>query len=71
MAETNEMEFDLLCRRADAGNYYVNRHKAADLTRGGDLYLQPKKKFRGDLNGNILSYATVDEVHAKLSQLGV
>ena len=31
-----------------------NRHRNWDAARGGgDLYLQPKKKFRGDLNGDI------------------
>jgi hypothetical protein len=52
----------IFCGRADAGNYYVNRHR--------DLYLQMKKKFRGDVNGNILAYATADEIHRKLSELG-
>ena len=69
--ETSEMEFDLVRRRADAGNFYVNRHKNWDPTRGGGgLYLQHKKKFRNEPNINILSFATADEIHRKLSQLG-
>lgn len=70
MAETSQMELDLLQRRADACGMYVNRHKSWDAARGGgDLYLQPKKKFRGDLNGNVLSYATEDEIHAQLARI--
>jgi hypothetical protein len=71
MAETNQIELQLIQRRASAGNYYVNRHVSWDAARGGgDLYLQPKKKFRGDLNGNILAYATAEQIHAKLTELG-
>jgi hypothetical protein len=60
----------IFCGRADAGNYYVNRHRDWDAGRGRDLYLQMKKKCRGDVNGNILAYATADEIHRKLSELG-
>jgi hypothetical protein len=71
MSETDPMELELLQRRASAGNYYVNRHREWDAARGGgDLYLQPKKKFRGDLNGNILAYATAEQIHRKLAELG-
>jgi hypothetical protein len=65
------MEFDLVQRRADAANYYIQRHKNWDPTRGnGDLYLQHKKKFRGDPNGeSILRFATADEIHRKLGEL--
>jgi hypothetical protein len=70
-AETSEMELDLLQRRADATNCYCNRHRNWDPTRGnGDLYLQLKKKYRGDPNGeSILRYATADEIHRKLGEL--
>jgi hypothetical protein len=40
MPETEQMELDLLQRRADAVNHYVNRHRTWDPARGGgDLYL--------------------------------
>jgi hypothetical protein len=65
------MELDLLQRRADRAGYYVNAHLNWDPTRGtGSLYLQRKKKFRGDPNGeSLLTFATEAEVHAKLAEL--
>ena len=65
------MELDWLKIRADAAGYYVNRHRHWDAARGtGDLYMQRKKKFRGDPNGeSILRYSTADEVHAKLGEI--
>jgi hypothetical protein len=70
-AETDDMELDLVQRRADAAGYYVNRHRNWDPARGtGDLYMQRKKKYRGDENGaSILRYSTADEVHAKLGEI--
>ena len=68
MAETSEMELGLLRKRADASGYYVNRHKNWDPMRGnGDLYLQPKKKYREDANVNLASYATADQIHEMLA----
>jgi hypothetical protein len=68
--ETSDMELDLLQRRASAANCYCNRHRTWDPARGdGDLYLQPKKKFRGDLNGEICRYATSDQVHRHLARI--
>ncbi len=70
MAETSQMELDLLQRRADASNFYVNRHRNWDSTRGnGDLYLMRKIKFRGDTRETILRYATADEIHAELGRI--
>jgi hypothetical protein len=64
------MELDLLQRRADAVNCYCNRHRNWDAARGGgDLYLQPKKKFRGDSNGEICRFATPDQVHKYLARI--
>jgi len=69
--ETDEMELDLVQRRADAAGYYVNRHRQWDATRGtGDLYMQRKKKFRGDPNGeSIMRYSTADQIHAELGRI--
>jgi hypothetical protein len=70
MPETDQMELDLLQRRADAMNHYVNRHRQWDPARGGgDLYLQPKKKYRGDVNGDICRYATPAQIHKHLSRI--
>jgi hypothetical protein len=71
MIETDEMEFDLLQRRADAAGMYVNRHKNWDPARGtGEFYLQRKKKFRGEPNGeSILRYSTADEIHAEFGRI--
>jgi hypothetical protein len=44
--ETDDMELDLIRRRADACNMYVNRHKQVDpCAPGGDLYLQRQKEI--------------------------
>ena len=70
MAETDEMELDLLRRRADACGMYVNRHKEWDPNRGnGDLYLQRKKKFRYERNEDVLRYATADQIHNALCEI--
>lgn len=70
MAETPEIEFDLLQRRARACNMYVNRHRNWDAARGGgDLYLQLAKKFRNEQVESILSYATPDEIHSVLAEV--
>lgn len=70
MPETSEMEFDLVRRRADAVNFYVNRHKDFDPTRGtGDLYLQPRRKFRREHVNTVLGYATADQIHEALAQI--
>lgn len=71
MRETDEIELDLLRRRADASNYYVNKHKGWDPTRGnGDLYLQRKVKFRTEPKETILRFSTAEQIHAKLTELG-
>lgn len=70
MRETSDMEFDLVRRRADAVNCYVNRHKNFDPARGGgDLSLQPRRKFRREHVDTILGYATADEIHAELAKI--
>jgi hypothetical protein len=65
---TDDMELDLLQRRARACNHYVNRHKLASPM-GGDLYLQPAKKFRSEHVETLVRYATADEVHAELGRI--
>jgi hypothetical protein len=68
--ETSDMELDLLRRRADAANCYVNRHRQWDPARGGgDLYLMEKKKFRGHHAETIMRYATPDQVHRCLARI--
>lgn len=70
-AETNDMEFDLLRRRADDLGFFVQRHRTWDPTRGtGDLYLAPRKQFRGEQVETILKFATADEIHAYLNGVG-
>jgi hypothetical protein len=70
MSETDQMELDLLQKRADACGMYCNRHRTWDPVRGGgDLYLQPKKKFRGDVNGDICRYATPDQITRHLCRI--
>ena len=61
--ETSAEDFDLLRRRCDALNLYVNRHRQWDPTRGtGDLYLMRKKKFGSEHEPSILRYATAEEI---------
>jgi hypothetical protein len=71
MSETDQMELDLLQKRADACGMYCNRHRTWDPARGGgDLYLQRKKKFRGDPNGeSLVRFATPDRVHRHLARI--
>ncbi len=71
MAETSQMELELLQTRADAANFYVQRHKHWDPTRGnGDLYLQRKVKFRDEPKTDIMPFSRAEQIHAKLTELG-
>jgi hypothetical protein len=71
MAETDDMEFDLLRRRAEALGYFVQRHRNYDpCMPGGDLYLAPSRRFRGEHVDTILKYATADKIHAYLNGVG-
>jgi len=70
MGEISQMELDLLRMRADAAGCYVNRHKQWDPARGdGQLYLQAKRKFRGERTADLLRYATADQIHAELTKI--
>lgn len=67
----DEVEFDLLRRRAEELGLFVQRHRNYDPCRGtGDLYLMPKRRFRSERVETILKYATVDECHAFLNEVG-
>jgi hypothetical protein len=68
MSATPEIELIWLQKRADLCGCYVNRHPVADVTRGGDLYLQSRRtqKNFGDVP-SIVKFATVEEVEAALT----
>lgn len=71
MPETDEIEFDLLVRRAADLGYYVQRHRNWDPMRGtGDLYLAPRRRFPGEHVDTIMKYTTADDIHAYLSRVG-
>jgi hypothetical protein len=64
MAETNDMEFDLLRRRAANVGLYLDRHLNFDpCLPGGDLYIASRRRFRGEHVDTLLKYATVDQCH--------
>ena len=49
MAETSEMELDLLQRRARELNFWIGRHVHYDPTvGGGDLYIMNKRRHAGE-----------------------
>ena len=68
MAETPELELDLLRRRAAACGMFVQRHRVADTMLGGDLYLQPRRTTTNPRPPSILKYARADQVHAALAK---
>jgi hypothetical protein len=69
MAETDDIEFDLLRRRADEAGFFVQRHRDYDPCRGGgDLYLQEKRELRRDRMPSLLKYATADQIHEFLNR---
>jgi len=68
---TDDMEFDLVVRRARAAGFYVNRHRNFDPCReGGDLYLMPRRKFAGDHVETLLAYTTADQIYKFLNEVG-
>lgn len=69
MAETSEMELDLLRRRAARCGHFVQRHRAADTMIGGDLYLQQRRSTTNPRPPSLLKYATADQVHAALAEV--
>jgi len=72
MSEVSDMELDLLRRRAvvAGSGYYVDRHKDWDPAQGnGELYLAHKRRSRNEHVATVLSYATPDQVHAKLGEI--
>jgi hypothetical protein len=72
MPETSAMEFDLVVRRAREAGFFVQRHRDYEPLReqegGGDLYLMPQRKFRGEHVESVLKYTTSDEIHAWLHE---
>jgi hypothetical protein len=69
-AETSQIDFDLVVRRARDAGMYVNRHKSwGPFDSGGDLYLMPRKRFRDEKVQTILKYATADQVHEELARI--
>ena len=46
MSATPDIDLIWLQKRADLCGCYVNRHSSADVTRGGDLYLQTRRTQR-------------------------
>jgi len=71
MPETDEVEFDLLRRRAAELGFHVQRHRQFDPTLGnGDLYIMEKRRFRGEHVPSILRYATADDIHEYLNGVG-
>jgi len=68
MSVTPELDLIWLQKRADLCGCYVNRHPDADVTRGGDLYLQERRTQRnfGDVP-SLVKFATVAEVEAALT----
>jgi len=69
-AETPEIEFDLVVRRARDAGMYCNRHKNwSPLDSGGDLYLMPKRKHKDDKVPTILKFATCEQVHQELARI--
>lgn len=68
VAETSEMEFDLLTIRARNCDMFVGRHKDFDpIVSSGDLYLSHKARA-GIREPAILKYATEDQIHAALGE---
>lgn len=65
---TDEMELDLLRRRAYHCGMYVERHKRSDIC-GGDLYLQERRSRGNPKPPSILRFATADQVHDALREV--
>jgi hypothetical protein len=71
MSFDDETEFDLLRRRAEPLGLHVQRHRTWDPARGGgDLYIMPKRRYRGEHVETYLKYSTVDEIHKFLNEVG-
>jgi hypothetical protein len=69
MPATDEIEFDLLVKRARDAGYYLNRHKTYDpCLEGGDLYIMPRRRFPQEHCETLLRYATADECHEFLNE---
>lgn len=58
--DSEAIEFDLLKRRCDGLNLYINVHREADMTRGGQYYIIRKRKITGEHEPSLLRYATLE-----------
>jgi hypothetical protein len=65
--ETPQIDLDQLQKRAALVDCYVNRHRAADLTRGGDLYLMDRRTQRNPNAVTLAKFSTVAQVEAALT----
>lgn len=68
MPITDEMELDLLRKRADFVGCYVQRHKNADIF-GGDLYLMERRTPRNPRPPTLLKYASADQISDALAEI--
>ena len=69
MAETTNMELDLLQRRAWTVGCYVNRHRNWDplSDTGGDLYLMDRKTRQNPKPETIIKFSTVQQIEDALT----
>lgn len=65
MPATDDMEFDLVVKRAREAGFFVQRHRNYDPCQGngGDLYLMPRRGDLGVHAETLLKYTTADEIH--------
>jgi hypothetical protein len=68
VSATSDLDLLWLQKRADLCGCYVNRHPSADVTRGGDLYLQSRRTQRNFGNvPTLVKFATVAEIEDALT----
>ena len=70
MSTTSDIDLIWLQKRAELCGCHVNRHLVADVTRGGDLYLQDRRTQRnfGDVP-TLVKFATVAEIEDALTAI--
>jgi hypothetical protein len=67
--ETPDIELIWLQKRAELCGCHVNRHLGADVTRGGDLYLQSQHLKTDPHPQSLCKYATVAEIEDALTMV--
>jgi hypothetical protein len=66
----DDVEFDLLQRRAEPLGVFAQRHRDFDPCRpGGEFYLMEKRRYKDHHAECLLKYATLDECHIFLNEL--